>query len=66
MSPGDGHDWVKDPQSSGLWETGGAFPLDLPVNSDSPCRQRLPYLSSPGYLWPEDYAVTESASTEIS
>lgn len=66
MSSGDGHDWVKDPKPSGLWESGRTFPLDLPVTSDSPFRKRLPYLSSPGYLWPEDYAVTESASTEIS
>lgn len=60
VSSGEGHDWVKDPKTSGLWES------DLPVNAGSTCRKRLPYLSSPGYLWPEDYAVTESAFIEIS
>lgn len=66
MSSGEGHDWVKDPKTLGLWESGRAFPLDLPVDADSMCRKRLPHLSSPGYLRPEDYAVTEAASTEIS
>ena len=51
-------------QSLRPWESGKDLPLDLHL--DSICIKYPIWLSSPGYLWPEDCSLTETALTEIS